>query len=67
MQQFMVSMSNQSGGLGWSGETAQFLKLKILESFSLDANGGSNKMYRAHLTKVSIFDALNYTAILSLL
>ena len=45
MQQFMISMSNQQGGLGWAGETAQFLKLKILESFSIDANGNSNKMY----------------------
>ena len=41
----MVSMSNQQGGLGWGGETAQFLKLKILESFSLDANGSTSKMY----------------------
>ena len=45
MQQFMISMSTQQGGLGWSGETAQFLKLKILESFSLDANSSVNKMY----------------------
>ena len=58
MQQFMVSMSNQSGGLGWSGETAQFLKLKILESFSLDANGGSNKMYRATRSTVKEYKAV---------
>lgn len=40
-------MSNQQGGIGWAGEAAQFLKLKVLESFSLDANGATNKMYRA--------------------
>lgn len=45
MQQYMVSMSSQSGSLGWSGETAQFLKLKILESYSIDANGCGDKMY----------------------
>ena len=45
MQEFMISMSNQQGSLGWSGESAQFLKLKILESFSLDANGSTSKMY----------------------
>ena len=45
MQSFMASMSGAEGTIGWSGEMAQFMKLKVLESYALDANGGLNKMY----------------------
>lgn len=58
----MVNMSTQQGGLGWSGSDAQFLKLKILESFAIDANSASNRMYLTtkapdnQLEKASIID-----------
>lgn len=38
-------MSSQNGNLGWSGENAQFLKLQILESYSIDANGKEDTLY----------------------
>lgn len=58
MQSFLITMSNQSGGIGWAGETAQFLKLKVLESFSLDANNATNKMYRATRSTVKAYKAV---------
>lgn len=64
MQQFMINMANQQGGLGWNGADAQFLKLKILESFSVDANSASNRMYLTtkapdnQLEKASIIDLI---------
>ncbi|MCP4763384.1 MAG: hypothetical protein GY870_16550 [archaeon] len=58
----MVSMGGKEGNLGWSGESAQFLKLKILESYALDGNGATEKMYLSTkapqnaLEKASIID-----------
>lgn len=58
----MASMSNQSGSLGWSGATAEFMKLRILESFSVQAAGATDTMYLIskapdnELEKASIVD-----------
>lgn len=55
-------MAGKEGTLGWSGESAQFLKLKILESYALDGNDRSEMMYLSTkapqnaLEKASIID-----------
>jgi len=38
MQDMMVSMPNNQGQLGFSGQTAQFMKMKILEATCADQN-----------------------------
>lgn len=45
MQQFMANIANQSGTIGWSGQEAQFMKLKVLESYSVDANNATDRIY----------------------
>lgn len=41
----LANISSQSGSLGWSGQEAQFMKLKIIESYSIDANNSKDKIY----------------------
>jgi len=38
LQDMMISMPGQQGQLGFSGQTAQFMKMKILEATSADQN-----------------------------
>jgi len=60
LQSMMVSMPDNRGSLGWSGETAQFLKLKILESPAV----GDSKIY---LSTKAPSNALEKSTILDLI
>ena len=60
----LANISSQSGSLGWSGQEAQFMKLKIIESYSIDANNSKDKIYLttkapdAQLEKSTLVDLL---------
>ena len=41
----LANIANQSGTIGWSGQEAQFMKLKVLESYSVDANNATDRIY----------------------
>ena len=60
VQDMMVSVPGLKGELGWSGETAQFLKLKILEGHSMEDDRIfiSTKAPNNSLEKSSIIDLI---------
>ena len=60
LQEMMVSLPGDRGGMGFGGTTAQFLKLKILESVSAD----ENKIY---LTTKAPANALEKASIIDLI
>ncbi len=60
MQEMLVNLPNQTGELGWTGASAQFLKLRILESnhISDDMIYLSTKAPQNALEKSSILDLI---------
>lgn len=60
LQEMMVTMGSQRGDMGWSGGTAQFMKLKILESYAI----GNDRIYLStkapdnDLSKTAIADLI---------
>ena len=60
MQEMLVNLPNQTGELGWTGASAQFLKLRILESNHIDDSMIylSTKAPQNALEKSSILDLI---------
>jgi len=59
LQDFVVSLPTREGGIGFSGQKAEFTKLKILESVSMD----NNKIY---LSTKAAPNSLEYASIVDL-
>ena len=60
LQEFAIMLPKRDGGMGFNGESANFLKLKILESLTMD----DNKIY---LSTKAAPNSLEYASIVDLI